>query len=81
LALFKRTDFEITKTSEPASEIAYRGTPSEYDLMMECQRAARKMLLLLDFDGPVVRGEPQRRQLLMELAALVEHYASLRYAP
>jgi len=61
--------------------LGVRATPSEYDLMMECQRAARKMLLLLDFDGPVVRGEPQRRQLVAELAALVEHYASLRCAP
>lgn len=76
LELFKR----LPKTDEP--QLQLRGSPSEYELMLECQRAARKMLLLADFDGPVIRGEPQRRQFAAEVAALLEHYcSSWRSAP
>jgi hypothetical protein len=77
LALFK----EMNEHEARHGDLLLRGTPSEHDLFIACQTAARRFLLMLDFDGPVVRGDPQRRQLVAEVAALVEHYASLRSLP
>lgn len=74
LLLFKRADHAVQTDKLPEPDIAIRGSPSEYDLMLACQRVAHKMLLLADFEGPVVRGEPQRRQFVAEVAALLEHY-------
>jgi hypothetical protein len=71
MALFK-PDPIFERQLPKAEELPIRAND---DLTMACQRTALKLLLLADFDGPVVRGEPQRRQLVASVAALLEHYA------
>ena len=92
-ALFAKYDREallavlcqIQKPTLPKSEEPdiddIRTTPSAYDLYVKCQETAARMLLLADFDGPVVRGEPQRRQFVASVAALLEHYCSAGSSP